>query len=62
MVEGSPPYLEESALNAILMIRTRGRPEIDIERYSPILQDFLYKCLEVDVKKRCTASQLLKVS
>ena len=62
MVEGEPPYLNLHQLEAIHKIRTQGKPEINTAKYSDIFLDFLDKCLEVDVRKRFTASQLLRVS
>lgn len=62
MVEGAPPYLDMEQVKAIYKIRTQGKPEIDTSKYSDVFLDFLDKCLEVDVKKRHTATQLLKVS
>lgn len=62
MVEGEPPYLNMEQIKAIHRIRTQGKPEIDTDKYSDIFLDFLDKCLEVDVRKRFTASQLLRVS
>ena len=59
---GEPPYLQISQVKAIYKIRTQGKPEIDTSKYSDVFLDFLDKCLEVDVKKRWTATQLLKVS
>lgn len=49
-------------LRALYLIETNGKPQINRSDLSTVFQNFLDCCLEVDVDKRWTASELLEVS
>lgn len=62
MLEGEPPYLTENPLRALYLIATNGTPKIkDMDRLSPIIKEYLARCLTVDPEARPTAAQLLTV-
>merc|ERR1719220_935557 len=64
MVEGEPPYLNEKPLRALFLIASNGTPEIEnkekLAEESPEFVQFLCSCLEMDVEKRPSPSQLLR--
>lgn len=61
MIEGEPPYLNESPLRALWLIATNGTPEIKNQNeLSAVFRDFLYFALKVDPEKRASAHDLLR--
>lgn len=62
MIEGEPPYLNESPLRALWLIATNGTPTIKEEhQLSHVFRDFLAFALKVDPDKRASAHDLIKV-
>ncbi|KAI5960018.1 STE20 [Candida theae] len=60
MIEGEPPYLNETPLRALYLIATNGTPTLkEPEALSYDIRRFLSWCLQVDFNKRATADDLL---
>lgn len=60
MIEGEPPYLNETPLRALYLIATNGTPKLkEPEALSYDMRKFLAWCLLVDFNKRADADQLL---
>ena len=61
MIEGEPPYLNESPIRALYLIVTNGTPQLkDPDSLTPVFDDFLKWSLRVDVEERATATELLE--
>ncbi|KAI2802443.1 Pak3p [Blomia tropicalis] len=61
MIEGEPPYINETPLKALYLIASNGKPEVKNKNaISAELNDFLDQCLEIDVEQRSSAEQLLQ--
>lgn len=59
MLDGEPPYLNETPFRAAYFIAANGRPPIRATGLSPALSAFLDRTLVVDVDKRANADELL---
>lgn len=60
MIDGEPPYLNETPLRALYLITTIGTPKLnDPDSLSDTLKSFLNFCLLVDPEKRGDADVLL---
>jgi serine/threonine protein kinase len=61
MVEGEPPYMEESMLRALFLIASKGRPEFHRpDLMSEDLKDFIDQCTKYEAEDRPSTSMLLK--
>jgi len=61
MIDGEPPYLNETPLRALFLIASNGKPEVKAkQKLSQELLEFLDECLEVDVEKRASAADLMQ--
>lgn len=60
MIDGVPPYLDESPVRALFLISTNGTPKVKEEdRMTPGLKSFLDRCLVVKAEDRASSQELL---
>lgn len=61
MAQGDPPYMEYPPLRALFLISTKGIPPLaEPDRWSAEMNDFISKCLTLELKQRPTATELLE--
>ncbi|XP_058681859.1 serine/threonine-protein kinase PAK 3-like [Poecile atricapillus] len=61
MAKGEAPYIRENRARAAYLIRTQGIPDLEKLNLHPGLCEFLGCCLQMDVDRRGSAKELLKV-
>ena len=60
MIDGEPPYLNETPLRALFLIATTGKPSVqDPSRLQqcPELGEFIDRCLEVEPDRRASSAE-----
>ncbi|KAK5622765.1 hypothetical protein CRENBAI_025124 [Crenichthys baileyi] len=61
MVDGEPPYFNETPISAMKKLRDEAAPSVrNIQRVSPVLKDFLDCMLTRNTLQRSTASDMLE--
>jgi len=61
MIEGEPPYMEESMLRALFLIASKGRPEFKKpEKMSGEFRNFIEVCTRMDPEERPSSTELLR--
>ncbi|KAM4712572.1 serine/threonine-protein kinase PAK 6b isoform 2-T3 [Anableps anableps] len=61
MVDGEPPYFNETPISAMKKLRDEAAPSIkNVQRVSPVLKDFLGCMLTRDTPQRSAAADLLE--
>jgi serine/threonine protein kinase len=59
MIDGEPPYLNETPLRALFLIASNGKPEVKKKELSRELANFVDQCVEVEVERRPSSVELL---
>jgi len=60
MIEGHPPYMDESNIRALFLIASQGRPPFsDPDSISDECKDFVDKCTIIDHEMRPTSTDLI---
>ncbi|SGZ37879.1 uncharacterized protein HGUI_00079 [Hanseniaspora guilliermondii] len=60
MVDGEPPYMNETPLRALYLIAKNGTPDFQTkDGLCEVGKDFMYKCLTYDPQDRPSADELL---
>eukprot|EP00095_Tigriopus_kingsejongensis_P001908 snap_masked-scaffold726_size105808-processed-gene-0.0 protein:Tk01908 transcript:snap_masked-scaffold726_size105808-processed-gene-0.0-mRNA-1 annotation:"serine threonine-protein kinase pak 1-like" len=60
MLDGNPPYMNETPMKAMYLISKKGQPPITSDTISTELRSFLDFCLRFDPAKRATVKELLE--
>lgn len=60
MIDGEPPYLNETPVRALFLIASNGKPSVQAQNVSDNIRDYLNRSLEIDVTVRATAEELLE--
>ena len=59
MMEGVPPYIDDPPMRALFKISTKGVPKCSYGDYTPLLLDFVDKCLTFERENRPYSKDLL---
>jgi len=61
MIEGEPPYINESSIKALFLIVQHGRPPFkNPEKLSSTFKDFVELCTKMDPDQRPSSSKMLE--
>jgi protein-serine/threonine kinase len=57
---GNPPYADQEAMRAIMLIPRQKPARLEGSQYSPALKDFVAQCLDENPNERPSAEELMK--